>query len=659
MGTLAAALAWARRGFRVFPLEENSKLPSGDCPNWTAAATTDPDIIRSWWVDSVTGFERSYNIGFLTNGWIVLDVDTKKGKQGLATFNSLRLELDTLTCGTPSGGIHLVYQGGSRLVGQSPLGRDIDVRSHNGYTAAPGSAIDGRRYEVLIDLPPAEFPAHLQHLLKEPRERTRGAQTSSIELDQPEFIELAAHWVRTAAPRAIEGQNGDDVTYRVACRIRDFGVSADTALDLLLELWNPTCEPPWDPGELQRKIENAYHYATSPAGSATAQSAFEFVNPIEPPGATFHHGPNGTPYQFGNALAVGEIETRPWVLGDLLLNRTVTAIVAGPGAGKSVLALTMAVHLAMGKDFLGHKCYRPGKTINFDAEDDVPEQSRRVHAICIAYGFDVNEVRKRISLVSSDEIMLQLTGPGPSPVINFDQVNKLIEALSDPEIVHLGLNPLAELHTLNENDSITMRYVMGVIRLIAQKADVAVSTGHHTSKPPIASPDAWAGNQYAARGSTSIPGAARRVITMFGATEQDCVDAGIPSAERYKLVRLDSGKASYSEFRTGSQWLRWQKIKLWNGDEVGVLVPYDVSMKAQAASDNLAGLLIASIQATARASMPLDEALKIMIRDPIMAKEDRAVLRNRLERTLQQPVVVGGVELSLTKIGSRSELVIK
>lgn len=658
MGTLAAALAWARRGFRVFPLEENSKLPSGDCPNWTVAATTDPDIIRSWWVDSVTGFERSYNIGFLTTGWIVPDVDTKRGKQGYKTFGELGLELDTLTLLTASGGLHLVFKGLSRPVGQAPLGRDIDIRSHNGYVVAPGSIIDGKRYTVLLDLPPADFPVHLRGLLREPRQRDAGTSASSIELDQPEFIELAAHWLRTQAPRAIEGQNGDDATYRVACRVRDFGVSADVALDLLLELWNPACEPPWDPAELQRKIENAYRYATSPAGSSTAQAAFEGVNLVEPPGVRYHHGPNGTPYHFGNTLAIGEIETRPFVLGNLLLNRTVTAIVAGPGAGKSLLKLIWAVHLALGKDFLGHKCYRPGKSIVFDAEDDVPEQSRRLHAICIAFGFDINEVRKRVSLVSSNEIMLQLTTPGPTPTINFEHVNRLIETLQDPEIVMLALGPLAELHSSNENDNIVMRYVMGVLRIIAQKGDVAVVTDHHTSKPPMAAPDAWIGNQYAARGGTAIPAAARRVLTLFSATEQDCIDAGIPTKNRREFVRIDSGKRSYSPPGEDTQWMQWRSIKLWNGDEVGVLVPYDVTGKAKDASSSLAGLLIDSIKNRGSASMPMTEALGILQLDPILAKEDRSVLKNRLERLLQEPVQVGGTELSLVRTNNRYELVV-
>ena len=168
----------------------------------------------------------------------------------------------------------------------------------------------------------------------------------------------------------------------------------------MAEIWNPTCEPPWEPDELKRKVDNAYEYATGVPGNATAAAAFGDVEVLEPPTVAYHHGRNGTPYHFGNLLAIGEIETRPWVLGTLLLNRTVTAIIAGGGAGKSLLKLIIAAHLAVGKDFLGHNCYRAGKSIVFDAEDDVKEQSRRLNAICTVYGLDIVQVRKSVCLVS-------------------------------------------------------------------------------------------------------------------------------------------------------------------------------------------------------------------------------------------------------------------
>lgn len=58
------------------------------------------------------------------------------------------------------------------------------------------------------------------------------------ELDKPENVARATTWLRESAPEAVQGAGGDDTTFRVACRLRDFALSQETALDLLLEHWN-------------------------------------------------------------------------------------------------------------------------------------------------------------------------------------------------------------------------------------------------------------------------------------------------------------------------------------------------------------------------------------------------------------------------------------
>ena len=282
-GKLTAALAWASRGLKVFPLQANSKLPFE--MGWTLSATTDPEVIRAWWTDPLTGAERDHNVGFLTSHHVVLDVDVKAGKPGLDTFLvRLGMSFDTLVTRTPTGGFHCYCQGIGREVGQSPIGPGVDVRSHHGYVVAPGSTIDGVAYELKIDLPVAEFPVELRPLLKSPRYRR--VDGVSIELDLPESVEIAANWLRREAPPAVQGMNGDDRTFRVAAKVRDFGVSEDLALDLMLDEYNERCEPPWSAGELRVKVENAYRYAKGEAGSASPEAAFGDVVHVPPPERT-------------------------------------------------------------------------------------------------------------------------------------------------------------------------------------------------------------------------------------------------------------------------------------------------------------------------------------------------------------------------------------
>ena len=49
--------------------------------------------------------------------------------------------------------------------------------------------------------------------------------------------------------------------------LRDFGISEGQVFELLSESgWNGRCEPPWDVGELEKKIENSYEYGQNRPG---------------------------------------------------------------------------------------------------------------------------------------------------------------------------------------------------------------------------------------------------------------------------------------------------------------------------------------------------------------------------------------------------------
>ena len=81
-------------------------------------------------------------------------------------------------------------------------------------------------------------------------------------------MEIARHYLRSEAAPAIEGMNGDDRTIKVACWLRDLGVSEGAALDLMLSDWNERCEPPWDAGRGSSAKGRATPTATRPAEQA-------------------------------------------------------------------------------------------------------------------------------------------------------------------------------------------------------------------------------------------------------------------------------------------------------------------------------------------------------------------------------------------------------
>jgi hypothetical protein len=61
-----------------------------------------------------------------------------------------------------------------------------------------------------------------------------------------------------AIPGAISGQSGHKATFGAACAlVRGFGLAEKDALTLLVDEYNPRCNPPWSLTELRHKVKQA------------------------------------------------------------------------------------------------------------------------------------------------------------------------------------------------------------------------------------------------------------------------------------------------------------------------------------------------------------------------------------------------------------------
>ncbi len=284
MSKLQAALELAAIGYHVFPLIPGSKLPAID--GFPTKASRDPAAINRWWVDSVTGWEQDYNIGISTSRFgddealLVIDVDNKGDKHGDQTLFLREIGGDdippTATALTPTGGKHLFFRVDDAVrQGTDTLGQGLDVRSRGGYVVAAESAVPAGRYAWEGSTrTPVRAP---QWAVIECGHRV--PDRSGGRVDTGKTVDPTAAGARVAdylvsASAAVEGDGGDQATYRVCCKVKDFGVTEQAALDLLLEHWNPRCEPPWDAGELREKVRNAYQYGSSAPGSAAAENVF-------------------------------------------------------------------------------------------------------------------------------------------------------------------------------------------------------------------------------------------------------------------------------------------------------------------------------------------------------------------------------------------------
>lgn len=271
---VTAALTLAAKGLRVFPLKPNEKRPA--ILDWTKTATTDEVQIRKWWAKAPDA-----NIGVLASDLLVLDLDVKGGKDGLKVIDQLSLEGDvlpvTFTVKTPTGGEHRYFRTTVTVAnGVDVLGPGVDVRGLNGYVVGHGSTIDGKAYRTTHTRPLEDAPQWLVDRCgkAKPKKAAGMATEPPSSIDQDAARRRVCEYLAGEAPLAIEGAGGDDTAYRVACRVKDLGVSLDDCVDLMLKHWNPRCEPPWEPEGLRRKVGNAYQYGTEDTGAAAPEVEF-------------------------------------------------------------------------------------------------------------------------------------------------------------------------------------------------------------------------------------------------------------------------------------------------------------------------------------------------------------------------------------------------
>jgi hypothetical protein len=108
------------------------------------------------------------------------------------------------------------------------------------------------------------------------------SETAEIEPDQPRNIKAAISYLKSDAAPAIAFQRGNNRTYKTACSVRSrFGLSEMTCYDLMVEHFNPRCDPPWSLDELEAIVANAYRYAQGSLGGESAEAEFA-SNPLPP-----------------------------------------------------------------------------------------------------------------------------------------------------------------------------------------------------------------------------------------------------------------------------------------------------------------------------------------------------------------------------------------
>jgi hypothetical protein len=145
---LRQALAYARRGWPVFPCLPGKKVPA--TRHGFRDATTDPNQITEWFTR-----RSGHNLAIATGapGPDVLDVDVHDSAgTGYTALTRLRrvglLDGVATYMRTPSGGLHAYFTGTAQHNGHLPA-HHLDFLSTGGYILAPPSQVDGHHYQLV------------------------------------------------------------------------------------------------------------------------------------------------------------------------------------------------------------------------------------------------------------------------------------------------------------------------------------------------------------------------------------------------------------------------------------------------------------------------------------------------------------------------------
>ena len=282
-GLLERALYLADKGFYVFPLVSGTKVPLID--GWETKASRDPAQISRWWRCPVMEIEQDHNIGIHTGMFgddraplCVLDVDTKNGVNGntaLDGYSVMGNDLpETITNETPTGGTHIIMLS-PRPVKNSAgkLAAGLDIRGHNGYIVGPWSVVPSGEYKLQNGFDhPAVAPEWLLELCETPSAKSEVEAGRTLPGIDPERArERAMVYLMLECPPAGSG-NRNHEGFRVAAMLKDFGLDAVTARELMVEQW--PCEPMLDNAELDHVIRSAFKYGREARGSRAPEAVF-------------------------------------------------------------------------------------------------------------------------------------------------------------------------------------------------------------------------------------------------------------------------------------------------------------------------------------------------------------------------------------------------
>jgi RecA-family ATPase len=276
---------------------------------------------------------------------------------------------------------------------------------------------------------------------------------------------------------------------------------------------------------------------------------------------------------------------RDWLFGRHIQRGAVSGTVAHGGRGKTTLGMVEAISMATCRNLLGEEPRERLRVWFHNGEDDMKELQRRLAAVCQHFQIDQEELRGWLYLTNGETFPLRVASGHTDFKMNDQLVELIHRQISTKQIDVANFDPLVSLHGVPENDSGKMDQVLGIFRQIASVEECGIDLSAHVRKHPsgINGLD-HTGEDL--RGTSSQFDAMRAVRVLNIMTERDAEAAGIPTHERSAYVRVDKAKGNNAP-PGKAVWRKFVNVSIANGDEVGVLTPWDYPGQSTA-TDELA-----------------------------------------------------------------------
>lgn len=274
--------AYADAGFTLFPMYKGSKIPY------------EGFLDRSFDLEFSPVDGLNYGV-LLRRQFMVIDCDPRNYTAGDKPLSRLLTDLelptdfykDTFIVKTPRGGVHIYLSKSPDCRVMTALKEYPGLEFKDQHIIAAGSYIDKDpkgevikgHYTVMRGSPSHIVATPTGLLAKLKRQDRPQVLNVHITPDQEIDIKKFTKFCQSADP-AVEGQNGDLLCFKTACRGRELGLSQDMVYKVMLEEYMPRCSDPDETSWLAAKVASAFN-PEKPIGTQSIQN--EFPDKVEAP----------------------------------------------------------------------------------------------------------------------------------------------------------------------------------------------------------------------------------------------------------------------------------------------------------------------------------------------------------------------------------------